>query len=168
MTNAPYMPASKSSAWETPMEIFQWCSLRYGTYDLDVAASKSNAMCKRYITEERDALSEGTHWVGTVWCNPPYGRGLGLWVEKAVREYYSGAARSITMLLPARTDTKWFHDHCYFADDISLAEVFNRSMPPTVHFLRGRLGFLIDGKPVLDAQGRAMKAPFPSMIVVWR
>lgn len=77
-----------------------------------------------------------------VWCNPPYGREIGKWVEKAYKESLEGA--TVVLLLPARTDTKWFHDYIYGKAEI--------------RFVRGRLKFG-DGKN---------SAPFPSMVVVFR
>ena len=74
---------------------------------------------------------------GSTWCNPPYGRQIGKWVKKA---YESDC--TVVMLLPARTDTAWFHDYC---------------LKGKVEFIRGRVRF-----------GRAKwNAPFPSMIVVF-
>ena len=75
---------------------------------------------------------------GVCWCNPPYGRQIGKWVEKAFK-----SSATVVMLLPARTDTKWFHDWC---------------LPyGKIEFLRGRLKF----------GGCDNSAPFPSMIVVF-
>ena len=77
-------------------------------------------------------------WTGVCWCNPPYGRQIGKWVEKACK-----SLATVVMLLPARTDTKWFHDWC---------------LPyGKIEFLRGRLKF----------GGCDNSAPFPSMIVVF-
>jgi len=79
--------------------------------------------------------------------NPPYGNGIGNWVEKAYRSAIVIGDREycehVVMLLPARTDTQWFHDYCLKASEI--------------RFLRGRLCFGDD---------RAKRAPFPSMIVL--
>lgn len=77
-----------------------------------------------------------------VWCNPPYGREIGKWVEKAYDESLKGAM--VVMLLPARTDTRWFHDYIY-----NKAEI---------RFVRGRLKFG-------DSKN---SAPFPSMVVIFR
>lgn len=78
-------------------------------------------------------------WTGTVWCNPPYGRQVGRWVKKAAE-----SQTTVVMLLHARTDTAWFHDYIYGKAEI--------------RFVRGRLKFG-------DGTGRA---PFPSMVVVFR
>ena len=78
----------------------------------------------------------------TVWCNPPYGREIGKWVEKAYNESLAGV--TVVMLLPARTDTKWFHDYIYGKAEI--------------RFVRGRLKFG-------DSKN---SAPFPSMVIIFR
>ena len=80
-----------------------------------------------------------------VWCNPPYGREIYKWVEKGYRSAENEGA-IVVMLLPARTDTKWFHEFCYM----------NRLS--TVRFVRGRLKF----------GGSKNSAPFPSMVVIFR
>jgi len=87
-------------------------------------------------------LSLGHTHTHTVWCNPPYGRQIGKWVEKAYNESLQGA--TVVMLLPARTDTKWFHDFIYGKAEI--------------RFIRGRLKFG-------DSKN---SAPFPSMVIVFR
>lgn len=78
-------------------------------------------------------------WSGTVWCNPPYGREIGKWVKKAAEK-----TCTVVMLLPARTDTAWFHDFIYGKAEI--------------RFVRGRLKF----------GGCRNSAPFPSMVVIFR
>lgn len=128
--------SSRTDEWETPQDLFD----RYGAlyhFSLDVAASDKNHKCEKYFTKEDDGLSKT--WRGAVWCNPPYGRRVGAWVQKA---YESECL--VVMLLPARTDTRWFHDYI-----IGKAEI---------RFIKGRLRF-----------GSAKNtAPFPSMIVIYR
>lgn len=79
-------------------------------------------------------------WTGVVYCNPPYGRMIGNWVRKAYYSCVDGA--TVVLLLPARTDTRWFHDYLQDAE---------------LRFIKGRLHF--------DDRG---PAPFPSMIAVLR
>lgn len=79
---------------------------------------------------------------GVTFCNPPYGREIGKWVRKAYEESKKGP--TVVMLLPARTDTKWFHDYIYGKAEI--------------RFIRGRLKF----------GGGENSAPFPSMVVVFQ
>lgn len=127
--------SSKTDDWETPQEVFDKLDKEFH-FTLDVAASPTNAKCADYFTKEQNGLAQ--EWRGVVWCNPPYGREVGKWVAKAAT---SNAL--VVMLLPARTDTAWFHDYIY-----GKAEV---------RFIRGRLKF----------GGCKNAAPFPSMVVIF-
>ena len=132
--NTELMFSSKTDLWETPQELFDKYDEIY-RFETDVCALPENAKCKRFFTPEMDGLKQ--EWSGVCWCNPPYGRQIGKWVEKAVKSF-----ATVVMLLPARTDTKWFHDWC---------------LPyGKIEFLRGRLKF----------GGCDNSAPFPSMIVI--
>lgn len=137
--NTKVMFSSKTDLWETPQYLFDKLDSEF-YFDVDVCALPDNAKCKKYYTPEQDGLSQP--WTGVCWCNPPYGREIGKWVEKAYNSAKDGAL--VVMLLPARVDTRWFHDYIY-----NKAEV---------RFIRGRLKF---GK-------LKNNAPFPSMIVVFR
>lgn len=137
--------SSKTGEWETPQKLFDKLNEEFN-FVFDLAASKENAKCSEFFTKENDALSK--HWPdskdGYLWCNPPYGRDVGNWVGHASRqnEIFD---RRIVMLLPARTDTKWFHDYLYKWPRVE------------VRFIRGRLKF----------GGSPNTAPFPSMVVVF-
>jgi len=131
--------SSKSNSWETPQDLFDQLNREFG-FTLDVAAGPENAKCQKYFTEEDDAFKQD--WTGIIWCNPPYGRTVGLWVEKAHTESILGA--TVVMLLPARVDTRWFHDWI-----LGKAEI---------RFIKGRLKF----------GGSKNSAPFPSMLVIYR
>lgn len=139
--NRDAMFSSASCEWETPKEFFDRQDAVYH-FDLDVCATPGNAKCARYYTEEQDGLVQP--WTGRCWMNPPYGRTIGKWVQKAyesVRE--GGDADLVVCLLLARTDTAWWHDYC---------------MKGEVQFIRGRLKF-----------GNARNAaPFPSALVIFR
>ena len=128
--------SSKNENWETPIQFFQALDDEFH-FDLDVCALPENAKCTRYYTPEDDGLTQP--WNGTCWCNPPYGRKIAAWVKKAAE-----SGTTVVMLLPARTDTKWFHEYIY-----GKAEV---------RFIRGRLKF----------GGAVNSAPFPSMVVIFR
>lgn len=117
------MFSSKTDLWGTPQDLFDELDAEFH-FDLDVCALPENAKCERYYTPEQDGLVQ--EWAGTCWCNPPYGRQIGKWVKKA-----SECGTTVVMLVPARTDTKWFHDYIY-----GKAEV---------RFLRGRLHFVSAG-----------------------
>ena len=136
--NTDVMFSSKTDLWETPQEFFDELDLEFH-FDLDVCALPENAKCTAYYTPEQDGLSQP--WYGCCWCNPPYGREIGRWVKKAADSAEGGAM--VVMLLPARTDTRWFHDYIY-----GKAEV---------RFVRGRLKF----------GGCKNSAPFPSMVVIF-
>lgn len=139
--NTEVMFSSKTDLWETPQEFFDRLNDEF-QFEIDVCALPENAKCNRYYTPEMDGLS--MPWGGVCWCNPPYGREIGMWVQRAFLAAKAGA--TVVMLLPARTDTKWFHDYIYCN---SQAEI---------RFIRGRLKF----------GGCKNSAPFPSMVVVFR
>ena len=125
--------------WETPAELFALYDAQYH-FTLDVCATANNAKCKHFFTVEDDGLRQS--WAGEVcWCNPPYGREVGAWVEKAAHEMTR--TKLIAVLLPARTDTAWWHD--YVAPFAS------------IDFLRGRVRFV----------GADSSAPFPSAVAIY-
>lgn len=135
-----YMPEAKSVEWYTPMEIFKPLYDQY-QFTLDVCARDIDAaMLPKFFTPEQDGLAQD--WTGErCWMNPPYGRGIDKWVAKARNH-------NVVALLPARTDTKWFHEHV---------------LPyGVITFLRGRVKFINGetGQPMAPA-------PFPCMIVRW-
>jgi len=135
---------SNRGDWQTPPQLFEGLNATFG-FTLDAAASASNTLCRDYIDAERDALAVPWDTDGAIWLNPPYGPTVGKWVAKAYAESLRG--RTVVLLLPARTDTRWFHDFVLPHGEIL--------------FLRGRLRFLVDGAEPLAA------APFPSMVVVF-
>lgn len=139
--NKEVMFSSKTDMWETPQSLFDELNEEFH-FTLDVCALPENAKCKNYYTPEQDGLRQP--WKGVVWCNPPYGRDIGSWVRRAL---FSSVEDSIVvMLLPARTDTKWFHDYIYKRKRVE------------IRFLRGRLKF----------GGGKANASFPSMLCIFR
>ena len=132
---------SNTDLWATPQDLFDKLNDEFH-FTLDVCAIPENARCEHYYSPEQDGLLQ--HWEGTVWCNPPYGRKIGLWVKKAYESVIRDDGTTVVMLLPARTDTKWFHEYILPYGQI--------------RFIRGRLKFG-------DSKN---SAPFPSMIVVFR
>lgn len=128
--------SSKTDLWETPQELFDELNREFG-FQTDVCVLPENAKCDEFYTPEQDGLSQ--QWTGVCWCNPPYGRKIGKWVKKAAE-----SDATVVMLLPARTDTKWFHDYI-----LQNAEI---------RFIKGRLKF----------GGSKNGAPFPSMICIFR
>jgi phage N-6-adenine-methyltransferase len=135
--------SSKTDDWATPHYVVEFAARRFGLkwFEVDVCASQYNYVASEYYTVEDDGLQQV--WRGNVWLNPPYGRVIGDWVNKAVESVNEeeGDCESVTLLIPARTETKWWHTMIEHG-----AEVV---------FIKGRLKFG-DGKG---------SAPFPSALV---
>ena len=138
--NTDLMFSSKTDLWSTPQDFFDGLDNEFH-FTLDACALPENAKCERYFTPEQDGLKQ--EWTGTVWRNPPYGREIGSWVRRAYRSAKTGNA-TVVMLLPARTDTRWFHEYIYGKSEI--------------RFVKGRLKF----------GGCQNSAPFPSMVVIFK
>jgi len=142
-----YASAGNSSAhhgWETPPELVAALEQVFGRFDLDPCAASADAGKVRMRARVRLTMRDdglGQPWRGRVFVNPPYGRQLGAWVTKCAAEASAGAL--VVGLVPARTDTRWWHAHI-----AGTADVF---------MLRGRLRFGDGTTP----------APFPSAVVVW-
>ncbi len=138
--------SSQKMDWRTPKDFFRKLDQEFH-FVLDAAATRESAKCSRYFTIKDDGLSQSWNVGGPVFCNPPYGREIGSWVKKAYEEF-ARTGSTIVLLIPARTDTSYFHDYIYGKAEI--------------RFLRGRLKFE-------DENGAAMNAaPFPSMVVIYR
>ena len=130
--------SSKTNTWATPQDFFDKLNAEFG-FNLDPCALSDNAKCNKFFTPEIDGLKQD--WGGhRVFMNPPYGREIGKWIEKAA----TCGADVVVGLLPARTDTRWFHEHIYGRAEI--------------RFVKGRLKF----------GNSENSAPFPSMIVIWQ
>lgn len=125
--------------WATPQWLFDKLNEEFH-FTLDVCANEDNAKCKTFFSKVQDGLQQ--QWDGVIWCNPPYGRQIKQWVKKASEAAASG--NTVVMLIPARTDTEWFHEYVYGKAEI--------------RFIRGRVKF----------GGSKNNAPFPSMICVFR
>lgn len=134
------MFSSQTDNWATPQWLFDELDKVF-SFTLDPCASAENAKCEKYYTREQDGLKQ--NWGGQrVFCNPPYGKEIGKWVTKCSEEAKKPNTLCV-MLIPARTDTKWFHDFIYHKAE--------------VRFIKGRLKFG-------DSKN---SAPFPSMIVIF-
>lgn len=132
------MMSSNTDLWSTPEDLFNELNDEYH-FDLDVCADETNHKCARYYTEKQDGLSQ--KWDGTVWCNPPYGRKIAGWIKRCYE--YGTTGGIAVMLIPSRTDTKWWHSYVMKASEIQ--------------FIKGRLKF-----------GNSKNcAPFPSAIVIF-
>jgi len=131
--------SSKSDEWYTPQKLYEELDAEFH-FNLDPCATPESAKCEMYYTKEQDGLSQ--KWGGNrVFCNPPYSE-INKWVEKAFRETREDNTL-VVMLIPARTDTKYFHNYIYGRSE--------------VRFIKGRVHF-----------SGADSAPFPSMIVIFR
>lgn len=83
------MRSSLSDEWTTPRDLFEELDAEFH-FDLDAASTDENALCERHYTKEDDGLS--LKWDGNVWCNPPYGRSIGAWMEKAATSDAGGGS----------------------------------------------------------------------------
>ena len=131
------MYSSRTCEWETPQDLFDRLDKIYH-FETDVCATPENAKCAKYYTKAQDGLAQD--WRGVCWMTPPYGREIVEWMRKAYLSAKAGA--TVVCLVPARTDTMWWHVY---------------AMEGKIQFLRGRLHFW----------GAKSGAPFPSAIVVF-
>lgn len=133
--------SSATDMWETPKDFFDELNREFD-FNLDPCAVESNAKCSKFFTPEVNGLNQS--WGGCrVFCNPPYGRQIYDWVRKCYNESKKPDTL-VVMLIPARTDTRYFHDFIYHK-------------AKEIRFIRGRLKF----------GGSKNAAPFPSMIVIF-
>lgn len=128
---------SYSQDWETPDEIFEPLNKEF-RITLDVCANSQNKKVDNFFDIELNGLSQC--WCGACWMNPPFGL-QGKWVKKAYEESLNGAV--VVCLLPARTNTNWWHDYC---------------MKGEIRFIRGRPKF----------KGAKHGLPQPLAIVIFR
>jgi site-specific DNA-methyltransferase (adenine-specific) len=132
--------SSEASDWETPKELFDQLDTEF-YFDIDVCASTKNTKCLGFYDEKANGLEQD--WGCSVcWMNPPYGKTIGQWMDKALAATRRGA--TVVCLIPARTSTSWWHRVVMQATEI--------------RFIVGRVRFV----------GAVWDAPFPSVIVVFR
>ena len=127
-----------SESWATPPAFFAKLHEEF-QFNTDVCAAPENAKCAHYFTKDTDGLQQ--QWHGTCWMNPPYGLPLRAWVKKAYESSLLGTI--VVCLVPARTDTQWWHDYAAKAE---------------VRFVKGRIKFV----------GAEHTAPFPSVGLIFR
>lgn len=133
--------SSERMDWETPIDFFNELNQEFN-FTLDPCCTSETAKAELYYTKEDDGLSKD--WGGhTVFCNPPYGRDIKYWVEKCYEEGKKPNT-TVVLLIPSRTDTKYFHDWILGKGEM--------------RFIKGRLKFV----------GAESCAPFPSLLVVYR
>jgi site-specific DNA-methyltransferase (adenine-specific) len=135
------MFSSATDMWATPQSFFDELNNEFH-FTLDPCATKANAKCNKFYTIDEDGLQQD--WKGeVVFCNPPYGKMISSWVRKCSQESKKPNT-TVVALLPARTDTRYFHDYIY-------------GKAKEIRFIKGRLKFG-------DSKN---SAPFPSMVVVF-
>ena len=135
--------SSKSNEWETPQDLYDKLDKEFG-FTLDPCCTKESAKCDKYYTEKDNGLiQDWSNYI--VFMNPPYGREIPKWIEKAYKESLKGA--TVVCLIPARTDTKYWHKYIF-----PYAEI---------RFIKGRVKF--EGN-----QKGSGAAPFPSAIAIFR
>lgn len=134
--------SSMRNNWETPQNLFNELNSKYH-FTLDPCASDTNNKTPRYFTIDNNGLIQP--WNNErVFCNPPYNRQISKWVEKCYKESIKGT--QICLLIPARTDTKYFHEFIYKKPNVR------------IEFIKGRLKYELNGVP-------GGPSPFPSMLV---
>ena len=133
--------SSNTDNWATPIDFFNKIDSEFN-FTLDVCADSSNAKCKHYFDKTTNGLL--MKWYGNCWMNPPYGRIIYDWIKYADQQVNEKNCNLVVALLPARTDTKWFHEIIYNKYEI--------------RFIKGRLKFGNSKSP----------APFPSMLVIFK
>lgn len=139
--NKSLMFSSNSNEWYTPQDFYDKLNKEF-SFNLDPCSTHDNAKCDKHFTVEEDGLKQD--WGGhVVFMNPPYGREISKWVEKAYNESLKPNT-TVVCLIPARTDTAYYHDY-----------IFGKAKD--VRFIRGRLKF----------GGCKNAAPFPSAVVVF-
>ena len=139
--NTKLMFSSKTDLWSTPQEFYNKLNEEFN-FNLDPCATNENHKCEKYFTIDDDGLKQ--NWQGhRVFCNPPYGRVLKEWVQKCYEESLKPNT-TVVMLIPARTDTIYFHKYIY-------------NISKEIRFIKGRLKFG-------DCKN---SAPFPSMVIVF-
>lgn len=132
--------SSNTNEWSTPRAFFAALDAEFH-FNLDPCSTRENRKCAKFFTIEDDGLQQD--WGGyRVFCNPPYGREIADWVRKCSEEAKKPGTL-VVMLIPARTDTAYFHNYIY-------------NHAREIRFVRGRLHF-----------NEAGPAPFPSMVVVF-
>ena len=135
--------SSKTNEWTTPKHLYDELNNEFN-FTLDPCCTRQSAKCEKFYTIEENGLIQD--WSNDiVFMNPPYGKEITKWIEKAYKESLKGSV--VVCLIPSRTDTKYWHDFIF-----PYAEV---------RFIKGRLKFGGNKKG-------SGAAPFPSAIVIFK
>lgn len=138
------MTSSEHHDWATPPNFVKFVEDYFNIeFDLDAAASIENKKAPNCFTIEDNSLFQ--NWFGNVWLNPPYGKNQSVWIEKCILESAKLATKRIYVLIPARTDTKVFHE-------LIVPHAQN------IYFIKSRINF----SRGQENEGTAL---FPSMLV---
>ena len=151
MANMELFGSQKSNDWETPQELYDDLNKEF-QFTLDPCCTKQSSKCNKYYTEEDNGLLK--NWSNEiVFMNPPYGRNIINWMEKAYLESLKGAI--VVCLVFAKTDTKWWHEFAVKGE---------------VRFIRGRLKFINKSFPSYRSDGNFKKspAPFGSAVIIFK
>jgi len=133
---------SKDTEWGTPQYLFSWLDSYCGFhFDLDPCSTDENAKGKYHYTEKDDGLKR--IWFGKVYLNPPYSH-VKAWLDKMLIELCAWHIECAVVLVPARTDTSWWHKYAFLANEW--------------WFLKGKLKFV----------GAESPAPFSSVLLIYR
>jgi len=145
--NEEQLFSSERHDWATPQALFDRVDLEFG-FVLDAAAAPHNTKCRSYLSVEDDSLScnwaeiaKSTSDTGAVWLNPPYGRDIGKWIQKAYEESLKGL--TVVVLTFCRSDTLWWHQWAMKAAEVRL--------------IKGRIRF----------EGASASAPAPSCLLIF-
>lgn len=143
--------SSKSNEWETPKYVFNSLNDEFN-FKLDAAATKENTLCSSFFTKENNALIQDWSSFKSIWCNPPYGKLIGQFLQKGYEESLKDSI--VVFLIPARVDTKWWHNYCSKGE---------------VRFIKGRLKFQNRTFPSWTPNNthKISPASFPSAIIIF-
>jgi phage N-6-adenine-methyltransferase len=133
----------ENNRWSTPQNLFDSLNEEFD-FNLDVCAEQWNHKCSMYFSPDIDGLKQ--LWTGNVWMNPPYGREIKHWVQKAYEESQKVYCNHVVCLIPSRTETEWFQDYCLKGE---------------VRFIRGRIHFT-------NFNGKSGRPRFGSALVIFR
>jgi len=151
MMNRKLMFSNKNNVWCTPKDFFNKINEEF-KFTLDPCCMPKSALCNKFYTPKENGLIQ--NWGGeTVFVNPPYGREIKEWIKKSYEESLKKNT-TVVMLIPARTDTLYFHDFI-----LGKAEI---------RFIKGRLKFIDLDYSGKEENRKISPAPFPSMLVIFR
>lgn len=139
--NNDLMFSSDKMDWGTPRDLYESLDKEFN-FSYDLCALPYNTKCTFYFSPDQDSMKQDWHKIdGYCWLNPPYGRDIIKWIKKAYEESLIGA--KIVILIPSRTDTKYWHKYCMKSSHI--------------RFIEGRVKF----------EGAKDVAPFPSALIIF-